>query len=154
MQRLAVLVCSLALLLGSCPALASCAAAIPLITTIASVVSEVATVLDAVESTVEQRQQDDASKAVLAALGRARAALLVVQSAARGAGSVATGDYARAVDDLLSAYQAVLELARAFGVQAAQRPERTLLGARAGVLLVPTVGELRAGLMQPSEVSR
>lgn len=140
------LIAGLALLCAA-PAGSGCAAALPLITTIASVVTEVASVLDAVEGTVERRPQDDATAKVLQALQRARQALLVVQDAARGAGGVATGDYAKAVDDLLAAYQAVLDLARAFGVQAAGSHERVLMGARAGVLLVPGTVELRAGLM-------
>lgn len=127
--------------------LASCAAALPFIPMVATVVSEIASVLDGIESQVEQAPAGIDTSKVLSALKTARKALTVVQSAANAGEGIASKDYVAAVDALMDAYAAVLDLARDFGVMAAAPPERAKLGAAPGKLLVPGSAELRARLL-------
>lgn len=137
------------------PAVDGCAAGLATISTVATVVSYITSVLDSVEDQVEERGHaidPAATKAVLDALAKARSALLVVQAASRGVEGVASKDYAGAVDALMDAYAAVLDLTRAFGVRAAPLGERARMGAaHDGALLVPPEAELRHELMAGSQ---
>ncbi len=135
-------------LLGSCSLVpvAGCAA-LPLITTVATVVSEITSVLDGVEDQVRRAPPGVDTGKVLEAIRTARKALIVAQAAADSTRDVQSRDYVAAVDALMDAYAAVLDLARDFGVMAAAPPERARLGASPGKLLVPGAAELRARLL-------
>lgn len=129
------------------PSVLGCAGAIPLIHQVATVVSEITGVLDGIEAQVEQAPAGIDTSKVLSALKTARKALTVVQAAARSGESASSQDYVTAVDALMDAYAAVLDLARDFGVMAAAPPDRARFGAAPGKLLVPGNAELRARLM-------
>lgn len=138
------------LFVASCSTLvpaSGCAAAIPIIHQVATVVSEITGVLDGIEAQVEQAPAGIDTSKVLSALKTARKALTVVQAAARSGQDVASKDYVAAVDSLMDAYAAVLDLARDFGVMAAPAIDRARMGAAPGKLLVPGNAELRARLM-------
>jgi hypothetical protein len=146
------LLCALPLLICFAAApLTSCAGLMPLIHDVATVVADVTGALDAVEHQVEARADADPQlvATVIAAIAKARAALRVVQAAARATDSVVSKDYLAAVDALLDAYDAVTQLAKSLGVLQAPARARARLGGPPGVTLVPTAAEIRADLLQP-----
>jgi hypothetical protein len=126
-----------------------CAAALPLIHQIATVVADVTAALEQARGAVETFPGLDPAQraAALEAIRRATILRDAVRAAAQTADSVADKDYLAAVDALLVAVQEVYELTRPFGVAPAPAVERKKLGAsRPGHVLVPPVDELRAGL--------
>lgn len=151
-QRLsaAALLCAFALSCFTTVPSTGCAAAIPFIHDVATVIADVTGALDAVEAQVKSRPDADADlvRTVVDAIAKARKALLVVQAAARTAESVSSKDYVSAVDALLEAYDAVTALAKELGVLQAPASTRSRLGGPPGVQLVPTTGELRADLLR------
>ncbi len=130
----------------ACGSLVSaCASAIPVIQTVATIVSQVTAVLDAIEGRARDRED---AKPLLDAIATARSALIAVQSAARAADGIASQDYASAVDALLDAYDQVRELAKPFCVLDESASARSRFGAAPpGILLVPGRAELKADLM-------
>lgn len=143
MRRTIALVFSVALLCAG-PTAQGCAAVVPIIAAVASVVTEITSVLNAIEGKVPGAIPDD----LHAALAEAKASLVALQAAAHAKGGVASKEYAAAVEHALEAYQRVVNLAQVLGVRAAPEAERGRLGAvRGGPLLVPPSSELRAGLL-------
>lgn len=143
--RALALTCVLALLVSAC------AAAIPFIHHVATIVADLTGALDEVESQVRARPSADPALVarVLDAIEKARKTARVVQAAADTAEGVSSKDYLAAVDALMDAYDAATELGKEFGVLQAPREQRARMGAsRAGIALVPTAGELRARLLR------
>ncbi len=136
------------LFVASCSTLipvTGCAAAIPVIQTVATVTSWIADILDGAEAQVQPRAQEPGAAAVLDAIGKVRKALVLVQDAARGADGIASKDYAVAVEALLDAYQDLIDLGQAFGIKPASLDGR--LSAAPGTLAVPPRDEVKARLM-------
>lgn len=125
-----------------------CAAAIPIIHTIATAVATITGALDQAEAAVDAHPTADPSLVARArdAISKARKLLEVVKAADKAAEGAATQDYRAAVAALISAYEAVLDAGKAFGVLSAPAPQRARLGAPPGVYLVATVDEVRAEL--------
>lgn len=144
-RRIVVLFTALALV---CACVPGCAAAIPIIHTIATAVATITGALDQAQAAVDAAPQADSALIARArdAIAKARKLLEVVRAADKVAEGAATQDYQAAVVALLQAYQAVLDAGRAFGVLAAPAPQRARLGAPPGVYLVATVDEVRAEL--------
>jgi hypothetical protein len=141
---LTLLSCLLAL-----PVPSGCAAAIPLIHEVATVVADITGALDQIEVAVQARPNADPAvvNLVTDAVAKAKTALAVVQAAARAGADVASKDYVAAVTSLLDAYDAATEAAKAFGVLQAPAAQRARLGTSGpGHTLVPTTAELRAEL--------
>ncbi len=122
------------------PSSAGCGAALPVIAAVVSAVSELLTVLNAVEAKVPGAVPAD----LQAALTEARDAAKAVQ-AARESGDAAL--YADAVEHALRAYQRVLDLSRGFGVRAVPMGARMGAAPR-GAFLVPSAAELGARLRE------
>lgn len=141
---------ALALLCAATAGVASCAAAIPLIHDVATVIADITGALDQAEAVARQASVDPALAArALDLIAKARQGVDVVSAAGRAAEDAADHDYGAAVAGLLATYDELTDLLRDLGLRQAPLAVRKRLGAAPPyVHLVPTTDELRAELMR------